>query len=271
MALGMVEPAVELGRRDPLVPDLVNKGDVFHQSVEAVAGLAGHRDRADATDLRQQTLGHLAQFSQLFLTVVDQVPLVEGDDRRPALADDEIRNLQVLLFKRDGRIKDDDHHFSKTDGAQCIGDRKFLELFLNPGLAAHPCGVEQLDLAVLPLEINGDGIARNPGFRSGQQPFLPQEPVDQGRLAGVWAADDGHAQRLGFIIFRPLVVVIRTLRYRNIDIGDGFGKRIVLGRKTAFFTEGLHDGVAKIEHTSAVFGRDRTRFAKSKPESIIHA
>ena len=46
-----------------------------------------------------------------------------------------------------------------------------------------------------PGEVDRDGVARDAGFRPGQQALLPDQAVDQGRFAGVWAADDGDANR----------------------------------------------------------------------------
>jgi hypothetical protein len=106
------------------------------------------------------------------------------------------------------RIEHDHHNFGKADGAQRIGDGKFFELFLDAGLAAQSGGVEQLDLAALPFEIHGNGIAGDAGLGSGQQPFLAQKPVDQGRLAGIGTPDNGNPQRLGLVILRSLILIV---------------------------------------------------------------
>ena len=93
----------------------------------------------------------------------------------------------------------------KADGAQAVGDRQLFQLFLHPGLAAHAGGVEQLDRAAVPVPVDRDGIAGDAGFRAGQQPLLADQRVDQRRLAGIRAADDGDAHRLGLVVGRLVV------------------------------------------------------------------
>ncbi len=47
-----------------------------------------------------------------------------------------------------------------------------------------------------PIEIDRDGVARGAGLRRGEQPLLADQPVDQSRLAGIRAPDDGDADRM---------------------------------------------------------------------------
>jgi hypothetical protein len=109
-----------------------------------------------------------------------------------------------------------------------------------------------------------------PGLGSGQQPFLAQKPVDQGRLAGIGTSDNGNPQRLGLVILRSLILIVGAPGHGDVDIGDSFGQRIVLGGKTAFLAKGLDNGITQIKHAAAMLGRNRTGFAQAEPEGIIH-
>src|SRR5687767_10263356 len=76
---------------------------------------------------------------------------------------------------------------------------------LDLGALAHPGRVDQphrLGLAAgrAPFPIDRDRITGDAGLRPGDQPLLPEDAVDQGRLAGIGPADDGELERsLGFV------------------------------------------------------------------------
>jgi hypothetical protein len=97
---------------------------------------------------------------------------------------------------------------AKRMARSASADGEFLELFLDAGLAAQSGGVEQLDLAALPFEIHGNGIAGDARLGSGQQPVLAEKPVDQGRLAGIGPPDNGDPQRLGLVILGSLILIV---------------------------------------------------------------
>ena len=131
-------------------------------------------------------------------------------------------------------------------------------------LAAHAGGVEQLYAPAAPVPIDGDGIAGDAGFRAGQQPLLADESVDQRRFAGIRAADDSDAHRLGFVIGGFAV----GIRFGDVlaDQHVAFGRKIVgvflvLG-EAALLAKRLDDGVAQVGHALAVLGRNRDRLAE---------
>ncbi len=66
----------------------------------------------------------------------------------------------------------------------------------------------------MPLPIDRDRIARDAGLRAGDHPLLAEHAVDQGRLAGIGAADDGELERpFGRFRFLFLEIVLA------LDIG----------------------------------------------------
>ena len=137
----------------------------------------------------------LAQLADLAALALDQIPLVDRDHQRAALALDQIGDAQILLLEAVLRIHHQHHHFGKADGAQGIGDRQLLQLLLDTRAAAQACGVEHAKRAALPDDVDGDGIPRRAGLRAGQKPLLAEQLIDQRRLAGVGPADDGNADR----------------------------------------------------------------------------
>lgn len=147
------------------------------------------------------------KIGQNHLPVLDQIPFVECDDRCPAFTDDEIGNLQILLFKRDRRIEHDDDDFRKTDRTQAVSNRKLFELFLHARLAAQTGSIEQLDLAATPFPIHRDRVTGDACFRSGQQAVFAEHRIDERRLASVGSADNGDPQRLGRIIGRDFFFI----------------------------------------------------------------
>ena len=137
------------------------------------------------------------------LAVLDQVPFVHADDERAALALDQVGDAQVLLLERRRRIHQHDHDFGKAHRVERIGDRKLFELLLDARAAAHAGGVVNAETLAVPVKIDRDGVARDAGFRPGQQALLAEQAIDQRRLAGVGAADDRDADRLRALLPRP--------------------------------------------------------------------
>ena len=120
------------------------------------AGQAGKGDHARSAQLRQEPVGFLAQFARLVALVVDEVPFVEADDQRPALLLDEIGKRQVLLFERDRGVEQKHHDFGEAHRAQRVGDGELLHLLDDPRLPPQARGVEDLDLAPVPLGVEAD-------------------------------------------------------------------------------------------------------------------
>ena len=128
----------------------MRRDDRFDQLVDMRAGEARDGDDARALELRQQPVGLVAQFLRLVALVVDQVPFVEADDQRPALALDEIGERQVLLLERDRRVEQQDHDLGEAHRAQRVGDRELLELLDDSRAPPQARRVEEFELAALP-------------------------------------------------------------------------------------------------------------------------
>ena len=116
--------------------------------------------------------------------------------------------------------------------------------------------------AAAPVPVDGDRIAGDAGFRSGEQALLADQRVDQGRLAGVGPADDGDPHRLGVVIGRL-----------GIGIGDVLADQRLADRNLvvflfvaegALFAERFDDGVAQLGQALAVLGRNADRLAEPK-------
>ena len=124
-----------------------------------------------------------------------EVPFVDADDEGAAFALDEIGDAQILLLERGGRVHQQDHHLGEADRFERIGDRELFELAFDPGAPPHPGGVVDEEAPAVPGERHRDGVAGDAGLGAGEQALLAEQPVDQGRLAGIGPADHGDADR----------------------------------------------------------------------------
>ena len=199
------EPTVERTRSRAPVPHLVRVDDRLHQPVEPLAGQPGDCDDRHALDLRQPMVGLFAQLLDGAGGVLDQVPLVHADDQSAPLALDKIGDAKILFLERPLRVDEQHHHFGKAHGIERIGDREFFELLLDPGATAHPRGVVNAEAAVLPGDLDGDGVAGDAGLGPGQQSVLAQQPIDQRRFPRIGTADHGNADG---VLRRGLAAVV---------------------------------------------------------------
>ena len=102
----------------------------------------------------------------------------------------------------------------------------------------HAGGVVEAEFAAVPVELDRDGVARDAGFRAGEQALLAEQAVDQRGLAGVGPADDRDADRPVGALF----------------VGLGL---VVLGRRRGVLGQRGADRVVEIGQALAVLGRDR--------------
>ena len=135
--------------------------------VSAESGTQG-TPRTSASWRRQRVadLGHGG------VRVGDQVPLVEHDHQRPAFLHHQPGDGQVLALQRHGGVDDQRHHLGELQRVQGGRGRELLQLGRDLGLAAQPGRVDQLDLAALLVQPQGDAVAGQAGLRAGQQPVL---------------------------------------------------------------------------------------------------
>ena len=107
-------------------------------------------DYARASELRQQAVGLGAQLLRLGALVLDEIPFVEADHHRPALAFGEVGQRQILLLERDRRIQQQDDDFGEAHCTQGVGDRELFELLDDARAPAQAGGVEELDPPIAP-------------------------------------------------------------------------------------------------------------------------
>ena len=124
---------------------------------------------------------------------LDQVPLVDRDDEALALLDDVAGDVGVLGGETLDRVDHEDRDVGPRDCLQ--GAEGGVALGCRPGgdLAAPPDagGVDQDDLAAAPLEGRVDRVAGRARDLGHDRPILPEEAVEERRLADVRAADEG--------------------------------------------------------------------------------
>jgi hypothetical protein len=177
-----------------------------------------------------------------------QIPFVDRDHQRPALALDQVGDAQILLLELVLRIHHQHHDFGKAHGAQRIRHRELFQLLFNARAAPQPGGVEHAKIPALPVDLDGDGIAGGAGLGAGQKAFFAEQVIDQRGFAGVGTANDGHADRpLRQILFRfddvvvvELLPLIRGLRHQRAQC------------------------VVEIAQSLAMFGRDLNGIAETQ-------
>ena len=223
---GVVERAVQ-DRRGHLLAQLA--GHVAHglqQAVQLEAILGGGEDDRRIVQEEEPLLHPLAELGQrreALLAVVPvalleapgldfllpglahilghQVPLVHHDNAGPALLDDHVGDLLVLLGDPVERV--DDQHGDVAPGDGILGplDRAILDGVVDaPGLA-HTRGVDQhvAFAARLRHDLEGhvDGVAGGSRDRADDHPLGTGQPIDDGGLAHVGPSHDGQALRTG--------------------------------------------------------------------------
>ena len=140
-----------------------------------------------------------------------------------------------------------------------IGDGEFLELVFDAGTPAQAGRVEHFELALAPGEIDADRIARDAGLGASQQPVFAEDPIEQGRFAGIGPANNGDAQRLGDVEFGAILVIgkgLRLGRFRRFRLLGGQVRQRLANRRI------------KLGKAVAMLGRQWHRLAQSEFESF---
>ena len=128
-----------------------------------------------ALDLRQPVIGIGAQRRNQVRLALHQIPFVDGDHERAALALDQIGDAQILLLELVLRVHHQHDDFGEADRAQRVRDRQLFQLLLDPRAAPQAGGIEHAEFAALPVDLDRDGIARGAGLGAGQQPLLAEQ------------------------------------------------------------------------------------------------
>ena len=168
-----------------------------------------------------------------------QIPFVDRDHQRAALALDQVGDPQILFLELVLRVHHQHHDFGEADGAQRVRHRELFQLLLDPRAPPQARGVEHAKIPALPVDLDGNGIAGGAGLGAGQQPLLAEQVIDQRRLAGIGTADDGDPDRplrqilIGFddVVIVELLALLDRLRHqraqRVVEIAEALA---MLGR-----------------------------------------
>ena len=172
---------------------------------------------------------------------------------------DEIGDGEILVLDRALGIDQQHHDLGEADRANAVARaQELLGCLRHPGFAAQTGRIEEAHLAPRPFEVAGDRVARQPRLGSRDHALLAEEGVDQRRLAGVGAPDDGNADG-------P----------RRTSLKAGIGLRLVR-RLAALPDDRLqaqrrqHIG-HEVDQAFAVLGRDGDRLAEAQLESGVEA
>ena len=139
------------------------------------------------------------------------------------------RHLGVLLRDALGGIDQDEAHIAALDGHGGPKDGVLLDVLLHLGLAADAGGVDEHEPALVVFKIGVDSVPGGAGHVGDDDPLLPQDPVHQRGLAGVWLADDGHFDGVILFLFFLLRREVLETGVQQIagavavDGGDGDG------------------------------------------------
>ncbi len=162
--------------------------------------------RADAHRLRPRHERQLALQQRLGLVAlvgVQAVPLVDRDHQRAARIQHRAQHARVLVGHALAGVEHHHRYLALLDRLQGLDDGKGLDRLVHLRLAADAGGVHQPVLAALALQVRRDRVAGGARDVGGDHPLLAQQPVDQGGLAHVGAADERQAH--------PLRVVVQLL------------------------------------------------------------
>src|SRR6516162_9006292 len=160
------EPAIELGRGYPPVPDVIGAKYRVHQAVEPDAGACRERYQRNARDLRQPLVQLRAQMPETPLLVHNEVPLVDADDEGAPFLDDLRGDRQILMLEGVLRIDQQHDDLSEAHGTYRVAGGELFRQFGDARLATQSCRVKQPDRSAVPKPIDGDGISRQAGFRA---------------------------------------------------------------------------------------------------------
>ena len=170
MALnGLVEPFVQIFSFNARRPIGVRLLDRLHQPIEADARLRGNRHDRRTARLRHTFARNERQLFKCCARVRNLVPLGQHINERAPFAFYKIGDDDILFLEGVFGVHHHEADVSKADSVQAIAHRHALELLLHLGFLAHPCGVDELVGLIVPIPIDGDGVARDASFRTNEQ------------------------------------------------------------------------------------------------------
>ena len=155
----------------------------------------------------------------------------------------------------EGNCRIDQHHhdireFDRTDR---VCRRKLLEFVLNIGPLAQARSIEDFHAAAVPGEVDADGISRDAGLGSRQQPLFAENAIDERRLAGIGPPDNSETQRLRRI---ELAAVLFFAEFRLLCSFS-----LYFSRRRGQIRQRCDEGLVEIARAFAMFGGNRDGIA----------
>ena len=138
-----------------------------------------------------QTLHDLLP-DQVALLGGNVVPFIDREHQGPPLLDDRSQEARVLFADIVVRIHHDDDHMSGLDRLQRLDDAELLDRLLDARAAPQSGRVDQGVTLAVAFERHQHRISGGPGLIERHHAILAEQAVDQGALADVGTADDGH-------------------------------------------------------------------------------
>ena len=135
--------------------------------------------------------------------------------------------------------------------------RQALEFLLHLRPLTQAGSINEPDLPVAPCPRHCNAVARDACFRSGDEPVVVENAVDQRRLARIRATDKSDADRLVRFHRRFGVGIERLL-----VLDDRLKRDIPVCRLKLLLS--LPQEFVEIRQSLAMFGRQRRRIAKAK-------
>ena len=136
----------------------------------------------------------------------DQVPLVQHDHRRAARGPDPLGQPLVLVGGADGGVDDQQRDVGPLQGVEGAQHRVVLGPYSVRDGRRMPGRVDEAERPVGRLDHRVDGVPGGARQVVDDRPLLADQPVEQGGLAHVGPADQGHPWAPRGLPHRPVPV-----------------------------------------------------------------
>ena len=189
----LAEEGVEPAGRDPVLPGLERRVQGRHQLVHVPAGARRDVDPRRPRHLHEVALDLALEVEAALL--VEQVPLVVGDDQRAAGLDDHRDDAGVLLGQRLARVDQDDGHLGPVQRRLGAQGRVVVGAAGLVRPAPDARGVDEPPVSAAELDQLVDRVAGGAGDRVDDDPLGAGELVEQAGLADVGLAQQRDPAR----------------------------------------------------------------------------
>src|SRR3990170_8305668 len=136
--------------------------------------------------------------------LLDQIPLVDGEEERLAGIHRGLGDFEVLRAKLLRGVEKNTHNVGALDGLDAAECGVEFERLMDTRGAPETGGVDQGEARALVIENRIDRIACGARLRRDDHALFAEQTVDQRRLADIGASDDGERNRIighFFVVF----------------------------------------------------------------------